>query len=319
MKCIITGSAGFIGHAVAIDLLAKGHIVIGIDDLEGCALDSPPVRTKSGRVRVQESKGATFVQGNIRMDKTWDHADLNDVDVIFHLAASAGLQRSIVEPDAYHKNNTKGTEKLLARVTDAKIPKLVFASSSSVFGHQNGPTSETVEYAPTNPYAQSKVDCERMMYTARFFHPQTKIIVLRLFNVYGPGQRQDLVFSKWANAMAHGDQIIVNDAGNPMRDFTYIRDIVRAFELAAFYDADLEFFNIGSGSPKTLKYALERMRRYFLFDKEKIHYGESLREEALITHCDRSKAEKQLNWIPSWSFEDGIDVFCQWYRNFNQP
>jgi UDP-glucose 4-epimerase len=303
MKAIVTGGAGFIGSHLTDALIARGDDVVVIDDLS------------NGRAENLNER-ATFVD-----------ADVNDVDatapayegaaIVFHQAALGSVKRSVDAPLATDHANAHGTLTVLERARAAGVPRVVAASSSSVYGGVAPlPTNEDHPTAPKSPYAVSKITAELYCRVyAQLMGLET--VCLRYFNVFGPRQRSDSAYAAaiplFVHALSTGEPPVVNGDGQQTRDFTFVDDVVRANLLAA--DASAErcsgrVFNIGGGQRHSVLDLLESLGRILGVDPQPVH-GEARPGDARDSQADISAARAELGWAPEVSFEEGLRRVCE--------
>jgi len=247
MRTVVTGVAGFVGSHLCMRLLEQGNDVVGIDAMT-------------------DFYDVTRKEANIAALASWDsftfhRADLLDAplrqlfdgaEVVFHLAGQPGVRPSWgPEFAGYVKRNILATQRLLETLRDVPVRKIVYSSSSSVYGDaESYPTVETIRPAPVSPYGVTKLAAEHLceLYRANFGTPTTS---LRLFTVYGPGQRPDMAFSRLIGAALRGKPFPLFGDGRQTRDFTYVDDVVEALCAAALSDWT-GVANIGGGSRTSL-------------------------------------------------------------------
>lgn len=247
MRTVVTGVAGFVGSHLCTRLLEQGNDVVGIDAM-----------TDFYDVARKEANIATLVAWD---SFTFHRADLLDAplrelldgaEVVFHLAGQPGIRPSWgPEFAGYVQRNILATQRLLETLRDVPVRKIVYSSSSSVYGEaESYPTVETIRPAPVSPYGVTKLAAEHLceLYRANFGTPTTS---LRLFTVYGPGQRPDMAFSRLIEAVLRGKPFPLFGDGRQTRDFTYIDDVVEAL-CAAALSAWAGVANIGGGSRTSL-------------------------------------------------------------------
>jgi len=255
MRCLVTGGAGFLGSALANRLFRDGHAVYVLDDLSA-----------GDRGRLLE--GVVFASGDVRdVPRLW--ALLDDVDVVFHLAARVSVPESILYPVEYNAVNTGGTVSLMTAARDAGVRRVVFTSSGTVYGPQDKhPIVETAEPRPVNPYAVSKLAAEGYVRAIGNIY-RIETVVLRVFNAYGPGQAAPPahapVIPSFARQVLAGGSVMLHGSppGAQTRDFVYVDDVVEALERAGTIGGlSGRTLNIGSGrevSIESLAGALEAL------------------------------------------------------------
>lgn len=253
-RVVVTGVAGFIGSHLAECLLQRGVTVVGVDWRSAA---SDPVATENLAGLAGYAGFHLVVADLVTADLT---PLLEDVPVVFHLAAMAGVRRSWGDRFAdYLASNVIATQRLLEACAAAEVPRLVAASSSSVYGHGgSGPSREDDPLAPASPYGVTKLAAERLCaaYASRR-HASTSVVALRYFTVYGPRQRPDMAISRILRAAMSGRAVPLYGDGRQRRDFTYIGDVAAATVAAATADTQLAVVNVGSGRSVTLSEVLD--------------------------------------------------------------
>jgi nucleoside-diphosphate-sugar epimerase len=253
-RALITGVAGFIGSHLAAELLRQNWLVTGVDTRSPA---SDPVAAENLLGLTAEGR-FQFIQADVVV------ADLaillEGVRAVFHFAALPGVRKSWGDRFAdYLTCNVLGTQRLLEACAMVEVPRLVFASSSSIYGSAGGaPSRESDPLVPLSPYGVSKLAAERLClaYASRA-GAVTSVVALRYFTVYGPRQRPDMAISRIMRAALSGNAMSLYGTGEQRRDFTYISDAVNATIAAAAADARAEAVNVGSGTSATLTDALE--------------------------------------------------------------
>ena len=310
MKSIVTGCAGFIGSHLSERLLDIGHEVIGID----CFTDYYSRKQKEENIsEFINHEGFTFIEDdilNINLEKLID-----DVDYIFHQAAQPGVRFSWGENfEIYTRNNILATQKILEACREHKIKKLIYASSSSVYGNiKSLPMKETDTPKPISPYGVSKLAAEHLCYLY-YKNYNVPSISLRYFTVYGPRQRPDMAFYRFISAILTGDEIEIYGDGNQTRDFTFISDIIDANILAMNSEINnAEVFNIGGGSRKTLN-DIVKIIEDIIGKKVRVRYVEKQKGDVRHTYADISRANEELGYKPKTGIKNGLEREIEWLR-----
>ena len=307
MNALITGVAGFVGSHLAEHLLDRGARVTGID----CFTDYYPRSIKeSNLAAVQTKPGFQFVETTIQ------DADLpsllNGVTHVFHLAAQAGVRKSWGRDfQVYTVNNVEATQVLLEGIVGRPVEKLVYASSSSVYGDNAPiPMREDTLPQPLSPYGVTKLAAEHLchLYSANHGVPATSV---RYFTVYGPRQRPDMAFNRFFRAALAGAPISVFGDGEQTRDFTFVADAVAATILAAERGRPGVAYNIGGGSQVSVNQVLQMVEqisgRRLDIRREAIQKGD-MRD----TYADTSRARAELGFAPTTSLVDGLTAEYRW-------
>jgi UDP-glucuronate 4-epimerase len=245
MRVLITGAAGFIGSHVAETLLAEGWEVVGLDNFD--TFYDPAIKRENVK-GLKKSKSFRLIEGDIRDRPALDETvAAGSFDGIVHLAARAGVRPSLENPRLYSDVNVAGTTEVLELARRAKIRRMVFASSSSVYGEREGSPfreNDTVDH-PISPYAATKKAGELLCYT---YHHNYGLAVscLRFFTVYGPRQRPEMAIHKFTRAIDAGEPITIYGDGSSRRDYTYIDDIVSGIVSALERAEGFKVYNLGN-------------------------------------------------------------------------
>jgi UDP-glucose 4-epimerase len=212
--------------------------------------------------------------------------------------------------------NTTGTLNVLEAARRNDVSKVVYASSSSVYGNQSRlPTKEAAGKMPISPYGTSKLAAEHY---CRIYHRTygLNIVSLRYFTVYGPRQRPDMAFRKWVEAISAGKPLSVYGDGNQTRDFTYIRDVVEGtIKAAEVEDIEGEIFNIGGGSRISMNDVVRMLIELLGVDDVEVVNESSKAGDVRDTQADISKASKALGYRPKFHLKEGLKIFVDWYRS----
>jgi UDP-glucuronate 4-epimerase len=316
MKIFVTGTAGFIGMHVAESLLADGHEVVGLDNFN----DYYDVSLKEARFqRLEKRNGFTQIRGDLsNYELLTENFELHEPQLVCHLAAQAGVRYSLQNPAAYQKSNLEGHLNILEACRHAKIKRLVYASSSSVYGgNKKIPFSESDPVDnPVSLYAATKKADELMSHTyTHLYGLQT--VGLRFFTVYGPWGRPDMAYWTFTEAMLKGAAIPVFNYGKMERDFTYITDIVAGVKAALFADGldPYEIFNLGNNRPENLMDFIKTLASA-LGIEPKMEMLPMQPGDVPVTFADISKARKKLGYTPQTPVSEGIPAFVKWYKEY---
>ena len=313
MNIVVTGVAGFIGFHTAKKLLSEGNQVVGIDNLN----DYYDVRLKNYRLELlKDIDGFTFIKCDLsERGQCEDAFGSIKVDVIIHLAAQAGVRYSIINPYSYTKNNVDAFLNILEVCRHHKIPRLCYASSSSVYGGLTTfPFKESMQVdTPISLYAATKKANELMAHTYSHLYG-FETIGFRFFTVYGPVGRPDMAMWLFTDAIMKGEAIKVFNHGKMKRDFTYIDDIVKGLtaSIVATMPSKCEVFNLGNNKNEELGDLIKYIETYLSKQatKEMLPMQAGDVEE---TFADISKAHKYLNFSPSVQLKDGVKEFTVWF------
>jgi UDP-glucuronate 4-epimerase len=317
-RFLVTGGAGFIGSHLVDRLLAAGAEVTVVDDFNDYY--DPAHKRANVRAHLQHP-GYRLVEADIR-----DGARMHELvrsfapGCIVHLAARAGVRPSLSDPLLYETTNSMGTLHLLEAARHNRVPKLVFASSSSVYGlNTKVPFAETdALLTPASPYGATKLASEAMCHAYSHLYA-LPIVSLRFFTVYGPRQRPDLAIRKFAERMLAGRSIELYGDGSTSRDYTFIDDIVAGVLAAIELDAvGHEVFNLGNSSPVTLAELVAAIERAFGV-KARIERLPEQPGDVPRTFADVTRAEQRLGFRPSTPLDHGLAVFAAWLRAQPQP
>lgn len=310
-KVLLTGAAGFIGARTADLLLQAGIEVVGIDNLN----DYYDVKLKAQRLAGLKHPHFTFLEMDIE-NKSGLKAIFaqHHFDVVFNLAARAGVRYSMENPDIYMSTNAMGTLNLLECMREHKVPKMVLASTSSLYAGQPMPFKEDLAVnTPISPYAATKKAAEVMAYAYHYLYG-IDVSVVRYFTVYGPAGRPDMAPYIFAEKLLKGEELPVHGTGGQSRDFTYVDDICEGTILAA-KKLGYEIINLGGGNnPYTLHQMIALMEKYS-GKKAKLKLLDPIKADMEVTWADISKAKALLGWKPKTSFETGIQKLMQWHQS----
>lgn len=307
---LVTGGAGFIGSHLCEKLLLLGYHVINLDNF--CESYDSSIKRKNILNAIRHSN-YRLVEGDIRDGSLLESlAAQSDIDIVVHLAALAGVRRSIESPLEYIDVDIKGTVNLLELCKKHSIGKFVFASSSSVYGINSCPfKEEDALELQTSPYAVAKQSGE--LYCRTYHHLYgIPIACLRFFTVYGPRQRPDMAVHIFTKAITEGREINIFGDGTNARDYTYVDDIIDGIMSTIQLRFDFEVFNLGNSSPTNISSLIEIIENN-LGIKPIIKNIPMQTGDVPITCADISKAKHLLNYSPNVNLKAGIGRFVKWY------
>jgi len=298
---LVTGGAGFIGSHLVQRLLADGEEVRVLDDLSTGSMDRiAPIQDQ-----------IDFIQGDLR-DPATIAAAIQGVQYVLHQAAQPSVPLSVLDPAHTYAVNTMGTLHLLQAARAAGVERVVMASTSAIYGNDpTSPKSEQLPPAPVSPYASSKLSTESMgaVFTKAF---GLECVLLRYFNVYGPGQDPNSAYAaaipKFLDSMGRGEQPIIFGDGLQTRDFIYVGDVVRANLLAATSSAGAgRVYNIATGTSVTILEIVHAVAERLGITPE-ITFAPVRMGDVLHSLADVRKAEQELGFVAETSLADGLDL-----------
>ena len=317
MRLFITGTAGFIGFHVARGLLDDGHEIVGYDNFN----DYYSVTLKRNRHAVLEAyEGYTGVEGDLcDRERLTGMFEENGFEVVCHLAAQAGVRFSLTHPFLYQRSNLDGFMNILEACRHNGTRRLVYASSSSVYGgNRKLPFSETDSVdSPVSLYAATKKANELMAHTYTHLY-DLQTIGLRFFTVYGPWGRPDMANWLFTEAMLHGRSIKVFNHGDMRRDFTYIDDICSGVNAALLADGleKYEIINLGNRRPEKLM-DLIRLIADTLGVEPKMEMLPMQPGDVPATYASIDRAREKLGFEPKTPMNKGVPEFIDWYREYH--
>lgn len=309
MKALVTGAAGFVGSSIVDRLLGSGYEVVGID----CFIDYYPREIK------EKNQEAALADPNYRFfEQSLVDADLqpllDGVDYVFHQAAQAGVRASWGDEfRIYSDNNVFATQRLLEAARDTGVKKVVYASSSSVYGDTDDlPMREDSPTRPHSPYGVTKLAAEHLttLYWRNFGLPTA---ALRYFTVYGPRQRPDMAFNRFIAAVLRDEEIQLYGDGKQSRDFTFIGDIVSANIAAAESDAAGGVYNIGGGTRTTINEVIAIIGE-IIGSEPKVKYLDVQKGDVKHTAADTSRVLAEIGFAPAVGIREGLSRQVEWQK-----
>ncbi len=317
---LVTGAAGFIGSLLTERLLDQGHRVIGVDNFD--PFYSPAEKRENLHRALAHPAFTLLEQDCAELDALDAALADEEVDVVIHLAAKAGVRPSIADPMAYARANLTATQAILELMRRRGASRLLFGGSSSVYGNnEKVPFSEDdpVE-RPISPYAATKRAGELLCHAYHHLHG-IGVLSLRFFTVYGPRQRPDLAIRKFATRMLRGETIPVFGDGTTERDYTWADDIlagvVAAMARTRSNPGEFEIINLGESRTTELRRLIELIAAAVGVEP-RIEHLPMQPGDVRRTFADVSKARKLLGYTPSMTVEEGIPRFVAWLKEHRE-
>lgn len=311
MKILITGIAGFIGSSLGERLISDGHTIIGIDNFDSFY---PKTIKQRNLVNLNSNTEFTFYDADIRNKPLINRIFMDHkIDMVVHLAAKAGVRPSIENPGEYFDVNVTGTLNILQCMQENFVSKLIFASSSSVYGSNiKVPFSETDSVDnPISPYAATKKSGELLCHVYSHLYG-FDITCLRFFTVFGPRQRPDLAIHKFTHLIDTNKPIPVFGDGSTARDYTYIDDITEGIVCAIQNLKGYNIYNLGESKVIKLSELIQTIENVLgkkaLIDRHPLQPG-----DVMITYADITKARSEIGYNPKFDIRIGIEKFVNWY------
>jgi UDP-glucuronate 4-epimerase len=310
MRIVVTGAAGFIGSHTCERLVARGHEVVGVDSFDGYLY--PAEIKRRNATELARLPRFHLVEADICDRAAIASAITGDVDVVCHLAALAGVRPSIAQPLRYLRTNIEGTGVIAERMREVGLQRLVFASSSSVYGARSGTEAFREDdpcLTPASPYAATKRMNELQLSTYRDLFG-IGVYALRFFTVYGPRQRPDMAIAKFVAAIARGEMIMLFGDGSSRRDYTFIDDIVTGTVAAieGITPGRYEIYNLGGTRTISLAELVTTIERVIgkraIIDRQPDQPG-----DVPITYANIDRARAALGYEPTTAIEAGIERY----------
>jgi UDP-glucuronate 4-epimerase len=313
MKILVTGTAGFIGFHLAHRLLADGHSVVGIDNINDYY--DPSLKLRRNKI-LKEFKKYTFYKVDIADEKKIETIFKKEKpDTVVHLAAQAGVRYSLLNPWVYAKSNYNGTLAIFEAAHKIGIKRVLYASSSSVYGkNQESPFKEEHRTdTPMSLYAATKKANEALAHAYHHLFGMD-MIGFRFFTVYGPWGRPDMAFFNFVDNIRKGKTITLYNKGNMWRSFTYVDDIVEA--LVRFLEKKQKpghrIYNIGGDSLVRVGDLIKEFENV-LNKKADIRHEPKHIADVLKTHADTTKLKRDIGFVPKTNIKTGLKKFTAWY------
>jgi nucleoside-diphosphate-sugar epimerase len=306
MKCLVTGAAGFIGSHLCERLLQAGHSVVGVDAFIPYYPRSVKDANLAGALR---HPSFTFHELDLRRDAI--EPCLAGTEIIFHLAAMAGLLKSWTEFDLYESCNVTATQRLLeAARRQGGLQRFIYASTSSVYGRFSS-GDETLPTRPISPYGVTKLAAENLCRAYADEHG-LPVVALRYFSVYGPRQRPDMGYYRFIQAFLNGQAIVVYGDGQQVRGNTYVADCVEA-TMAAVQALPGEVYNVGGGEAATVWEILRKLE-ILIGRRVEIRQEPARPGDQRYSCADTAKLNRLLGWKPLIGLDEGLARQVAWQR-----
>ena len=318
MKILVTGCAGFIGFHLSKHLLEENNNVIGVDNINNYY--DPNLKEKRLNILKKNKKFKFYKIDLCNRNRLKDIFKRHKFDYIIHLAAQAGVRYSIKNPFSYIDNNILATTNILELCKNRPPKKILFASSSSVYGLQN--TKSFKENLSTNTpisfYAASKISMEAIAHSYSHLY-NMPIKALRFFTVYGPWGRPDMAYFNFTKKIIKKEKIDIFNRGNHFRDFTYISDIVNFIDaiIKKKENKKFEILNLGSNKPKKLSLFIKLIEKK-LNKKSLKNYIRKQSGDMYGTNADMKKSINNYNLRHKVDLEKGINQFINWYIKYKK-
>jgi UDP-glucuronate 4-epimerase len=316
LSIAVTGGAGFIGSSLCERLINLNQDIICIDNFNN--FYNPLIKENNIKNLINNKNFKLYKIDICDINSLGKIFTENKIELVIHLAAMAGVRPSIVNPLIYEKVNIEGTLNILNCLKEYNIKKLIFASSSSVYGgNKKIPFSEDDKVDnPISPYAATKKAGELICYTYHHLY-DISVYCFRFFTVYGPRQRPEMAIFKFTKKIFNGQEISIYGDGSSSRDYTYIDDIINGIINSIQNIKGYEIINLGNSHPTTLKELIkiieEASGKY-----AKIKFEEMKPGDVFTTFADIKKAIKMINYNPQTSIYDGINKFISWFKQIRE-
>jgi UDP-glucuronate 4-epimerase len=311
MNILVTGAAGFIGSHVCEHFIKSGHYVVGLDNYDNFYPKKIKQLNLAGLIHNDKFR---FYEGDIRDHTALNNIfNLNKIDCVIHLAAKAGVRPSIESIKEYYDVNVNGTINLLEVMRMHAVNRMIFASSSSVYGNNKKVPFSEEDFVdnPLSPYASTKKSGELLCHVYCHLYGMN-ITCLRFFTVFGPRQRPDLAIHKFSRLIDEGKPIPFFGDGTSARDYTYILDILNGIECAFNKSEGYNVYNLGESRVTNLNELVQMLEgaigKKAILNKLPLQPG-----DVKITFADISKARSFIGYNPTFNMADGINEFIKWY------
>ncbi|MEJ7596853.1 MAG: NAD-dependent epimerase/dehydratase family protein [Kofleriaceae bacterium] len=323
MQVLVTGAAGFIGSHTCERLVANGHHVLGVDSFDSYLYPAEVKRANAAELARLPAARFRLVTADICDRVAMASVLTGDLDVVCHLAALAGVRPSLVEPLRYLRTNIEGTGVIIERMREVGLQRLVFASSSSVYGAKAGSDLRAVAafreddtcLTPASPYAATKRMNELQLSAYRDLYG-LGVFALRFFTVYGPRQRPDMAIPKFTHAIARGAPITLYGDGESRRDYTFIEDIVSGTVAAIerVEPGSYEIFNLGGTATISLKDLVHTIEQV-VGKQATIEWQPDQPGDVPVTYANIDRARARLDYAPTTRPDAGLQRYWEWLQS----
>lgn len=308
-RILVTGGAGFIGSHLCKKLIKLENYVICYDNLDDY------YQGKEKNIKpLLNNPWFKFVKADL-LDYNLLSSAMHNVDIVFHLAAQPGVRYSMENPEKTLRVNVLGTLNVLKAARNAGVKRIIFASSSSVYGTPKYmPVDESHPTVPISIYGASKLAAEKL---CGVFNDQIglPVVILRYYTVYGPRQRPDMAIYRWTRAIFEGKPLTIYGNGHQTRDFTYIDDIINGtIRAAETEEIEGEIFNLGAGSRISVNEVVNLLVELTNVNNVEIVHETPKLGDVYDTHANITKAKKLLGFNPRVRIKDGLNRFVEWYK-----
>ena len=315
MKILVTGAAGFFGSNLCEYLLSKGYEVVGIDNFN--EYYNPKFKEYNLRDYKDQKSFSMYKEDILNKDKLDEIFTSHDFDGVVHLAAWAGVTKSIELPQVYIRNNIEGTSNVADMCVKHNVNNFIFASTSSVYGNNQTPFTEDMPTdAPLSPYPATKKACEVLLKTYQINHG-LNVSIFRIFNPIGYKLRPDLLLTKAIRSCLYGEELPIFWSEKEAyeltgRDYTWISHIQDSVNHVLNNPFEYEIFNMGNSSPVMLGEMLDTIQEV-VGKKANIVYKDHRQGEMLVTYANVDKAKKMIGYNPSTSIKESIKMYYEWF------
>jgi UDP-glucuronate 4-epimerase len=313
MHIFVTGGAGFIGSHLVEKLLDHGHSVQAIDNFD--PFYSRGVKERNLKSASEHPNFQLIETDILNRQGLSEIFNSSNFDIVVHLAAKAGVRPSLEDPSGYYQVNVQGTLNILDMCKNYKVKKLIFASSSSVYGNNKKvpfSESDSVDF-PISPYAATKKAGELLCHTYHHLYG-INIFALRFFTVYGPRQRPDLAIHKFFHKIYNNEKISLFGDGSTARDYTYIEDILEGIISCVELIKGYEIINLGESVPISLMDLISKIESISGKTADK-GFSPMQPGDVKQTHADISKAKRLLDYDPQTDLDKGLTKFKEWFES----